>query len=79
MEHDRAAADVLNRYSISTRSRKGDKSWTSNEVSEREKQHEARAFLGPRSKLRDARRELVEKWNALYYQVPPRAGSNAKR
>jgi hypothetical protein len=72
-------AKALNNYSIPTRSRKGDKSWTSYEVAERVKQHEPRMVRAPGASLRDARRALVEKWNALYYPIPSLTGSTATK
>ena len=72
-------AKALNNYGIPTRSRKGDKSWTSYEVAERVKQYEPRMVRVPGSSLQDARKALVEKWNALYFPITSPVGSNATK
>jgi hypothetical protein len=72
-------AKALNNHGIPTRSRTGDKFWTSSEVAERVKQQEPRMVRVPGSSLQDARRALVEKWNALYYPIPSPAASNVTK
>jgi len=66
----RQVAEALTRRGIPTRSRTGDLSWTSFEVTERVKQYEAQVLARRSRDRKAARRELVEKWTMLYYPIP---------
>ena len=62
-------ATALNRHGIPTRSRKGEPVWSGYEVAERVKQYEAKLRFASGLTIKEARRQLTQKWKALYYPI----------